>query len=200
MWHLLERIILKVKWILRKKNIPDIIEKREIIEYYRRLYKPCVFIETGTFLGDTVDFFKDKFDTIYSIELSEELAKKAKTRFYGNKNIKIIQGDSADVLASVMAEVNSQALLWLDGHYSSEFYINDELVKTAKGARETPIEKELEVLLGSFVPQIILIDDARLFTGNGDYPTVQFLKNIVKNSNASYEIFIRKDIIHIIPN
>ncbi|MEP7108249.1 MAG: hypothetical protein ABI760_09700 [Ferruginibacter sp.] len=201
MQQLLNRIILKVGWILRKRpSIPGIEEKRNVIEHYRSMYKPSVFIETGTFLGDTVDLFKYKFDFIYSIELSEELASKAKVRFAHNENIKIIQGNSAEILASVVGELNSQALFWLDGHYSSEFYINGEFIKTAKGESETPVEKELDILLALFTPQIILIDDARLFTGMGDYPTFRFLKNKVQDSNNKYKIFINKDIIHIIPN
>ena len=36
-------------------------KKRKIIESYVDNFKPLIFVETGTFLGDTVYYFKDQF-------------------------------------------------------------------------------------------------------------------------------------------
>ena len=201
MENLSKKIIRKIRWVFRKRIIiPGMNEKRNVIEYYRNLYKPSMFVETGTFIGDTVDYFKNKFDFIYSIELSEELAKKASARFENNNNIRIIQGNSSDVLPAVVLNLKSESLFWLDGHYSSEFYLDNELIKTAKGKSDTPIEKELDILLSSSTKHIILIDDARLFNGKGDYPSIKAIKNKVKASGLAYNLFISKDIIHLIPN
>jgi len=44
-------------------------------------YQLEIFIETGTFLGDTPWAFRNSFKEIYTIELSETLAKLALNRF-----------------------------------------------------------------------------------------------------------------------
>lgn len=201
MKNFLERVIRKIKWKLRPNRVvPSAPEKRAIIEDNRRKYAPATFVETGTFLGDTVDYFKEKFGSITSIELSEKLAARAQKRFAGYDHIKVIQGDSSIVLPAVLAGINSTVLFWLDGHYSSEFFVNDEYILTARGEKKTPIEKELDVILKAPIRSIILVDDARLFTGKDDYPTIQAIRKRVKRINNSYRIFVKKDIIHIVPN
>lgn len=199
MKKLLNKIIFKISLILKKEMlIPGIDEKREVIDSFRKRYKIKVMVETGTFLGDTVDFFKNKFDSLISIELSEELAKKAVKRFEANENVKIIQGDSGIVLTPLLLEINEKVLFWLDGHYSSEFFVNDEFIRTAKGVKNTPIEKEMNIILQSKIESIILIDDARLFKGRDDYPSIKSIKKIVKDNNKENIVIVDKDIIQII--
>lgn len=180
-------------------HIPPIEEKREIIDQYIRFYKPEYFIETGTFMGDTVEFVKPKLQKIFSIELSEELANNAKDRFVNDRNIKIIQGDSSIELKTLIQQLKGSALFWLDGHYSSEFFIKDKFIRTAKGEINTPIVKELEIILSSSLMPIILIDDARLFNGKDDYPTLKSIKSLITTTKGKFNVFIRKDIIHILP-
>lgn len=198
--ELLYKIFFKIKLIKRKfQVIPEMSEKRSVIEFYRKIFEPKVMVETGTFFGDTIEYFKSKFETLYSIELSEELAERAVKRFANDMQVKIVQGDSGIVLKSILSEINSPVLFWLDGHYSSEFYIKGEFVRTAKGATDTPVKKELDIILQSKVESIILIDDARLFNGINDYPTIKEVRKKVKSYNANYSVFVKKDIIHIIP-
>jgi hypothetical protein len=183
-----------------KKDIPDMIEKREVIEYYRSVFQPRLFIETGTFFGDTIEHFKNKFDSIVSIELDEKLANKAIKRFEAAQNIQIVQGDSTFKLPALIANISGTVLFWLDGHYSSEFYVNTEFIRTAKGETNTPIEKELDIILQSttLVP-IILIDDARLFNGKEDYPSLAAIKRQIKSYKKDFSIIVQKDIIQVIP-
>jgi hypothetical protein len=180
-------------------EIPSYEEKRAILLSHRDKFQLTVFVETGTFLGDTVEFFRDKFHQVYSVELSEELADKAIRRFEGHSNVKIIQGDSGVVLAGLINNINKQGLFWLDGHYSSEFFLNGEYIRTARSEKDTPIEKELDMLLNADLQHVILIDDARLFVGMGDYPTVADIRRKVRASRHAYDIFVEKDIINIIP-
>ena len=46
---------------------------------------------------------------------------------------------------------------------------------------------------------MILIDDARLFNGKNDYPTIKQLKQKVNKINNALHLFVKNDIIHIIP-
>lgn len=174
-------------------------EKREIIKNHKEKYNIKHFIETGTFLGDTVEYCKDLFDQVISIELSVELADKAKKRFLDDNNVKIIQGDSGVVLKSLIDEINSPAIFWLDGHYSSEFFVGEEFIKTARANADTPIEEELKAIFSSKIPHIILIDDARLFTGIRDYPSISKIKKMVKKSYNKYTTTVRNDVICIEP-
>ncbi len=181
-------------------RIPSYDEKRAVIDSYRLRFGCTILVETGTFLGDTVAHFKDKVDKVYSIELSQELAERAAKRFANDRHISILQGDSSEVLSGILPQLNSPTLFWLDGHYSSEFFIGEEYFVTAKGETNTPIEKELTILL-SIPKQIfaILIDDARLFTGRNDYPTLKKIKKMVAQSTTQYTVFKKNDIIHILP-
>lgn len=124
-------LILKRKLVL----VPNILEKPKIIEFYRQKYNAQTFIETGTFLGDTVDFFKDKFHKIYSIELSHDLAAKAKYIFAEYENIEIVEGNSNVILPKLLQQTKGPTLFWLDGHYSSEFFLGNNYIITAKGEK-----------------------------------------------------------------
>jgi hypothetical protein len=186
-----------LSYLKKRVHIPTYEFKRSEIERYRKIYDPKVLVETGTFMGDTVEHLKRTFTFVYSIELSEEFAVKAKKKFEDDKNVKIIQGDSGIVLRELVLEIDQPTLFWLDGHYSSEFYFEDQYFKTAKGEKNTPILNELSNILANRHNHIILIDDARLFIGKDDYPSISELQKLVKNTK--YELTLKNDIIYILP-
>ena len=134
----------KLKAHFQKNKTSDVEisydQKRQIINLYREKYSCKSFVETGTFLGDTVWFFKEFFDELYSIELSYELAERAKKRFEDCANVNIIEGNSAIVLQQIIDKFNCPVFFWLDGHYSSEFFYKGEYFRTAKAEKNTPIE------------------------------------------------------------
>ncbi|HEV8082387.1 MAG TPA: hypothetical protein VGP55_04255 [Chitinophagaceae bacterium] len=196
---LLQKINFRIRKFFPPPEVPGISEKRKLIDDFRKKYDAVIFIETGTFLGHTIDYFKNKFDKLYSIELSEDLAERAKIHFQNDHNVTIIQGDSADKLPGILLEIDNTALFWLDGHYSSEFFVNDEYIRTAKGEVNTPIIKELQLILASGLDFIILVDDARLFNGRNDYPTIKEIKTIINESAVNYTMSIGLDIIQIYP-
>jgi hypothetical protein len=162
--------------------------KQRIIERCTTQYGCEVFIETGTYLGDTIFSQKGNFKRLLSIELSKKLYNAAKRRFRKYSHIEIFSGNSGDLLFKIMPDINSRALLWLDGHFSGGI--------TAKGKTESPVFRELEAIFANNNPKhIILIDDARLFIGQRDYPTVKELTDFVKSKDAAYKINIESDII-----
>lgn len=150
-------------------------------------------------MGDTIFSLIDEFTFLYSIELSAELAAKAKARFAPYKHVEIISGSSDIELTGILNKLEEPALIWLDGHYSGEFVHNDELVKTAKGTLNTPVVRELELILDSAFAHIILIDDARLFNGTNDYPTIRTLKKLLKTGKLKRELTVTRDVIRIVP-
>lgn len=172
-------------------DLPSLhIIKQNNVHKYREKYGFKIFIETGTYLGDMVDAQKSYFKTVYSIELGESLYSGAVERFKNFPHVKILLGDSGVVLKSLLAEkIDQPALFWLDGHYSSGV--------TAKGSKNTPIMEELAVILQSPFNHGILIDDARLFTGEADYPSIDELASFVKARDPQRKISVADDIIRI---
>lgn len=165
--------------------------KQLAIEQYQKKYNISILVETGTYLGDMVKAQLKNFKTIYSIELGKDLWEKAVKRFKKDKHVKIIQGDSGKVFIDLIPKINEVALFWLDGHYSEGI--------TAKGEKDCPIYEELKGIFMSRIQHILLIDDARLFNGEGDYPTIEKLTEYVLSSYKKSKIEIKDDIIRIEP-
>ena len=172
---------------------PHIVKQKNIREYADK-YKLKTLVETGTFLGEMVYSQKDNFDKIFSIELSQKLHKRAVKKFEKNKNVEILLGDSSKVLKELAdsGKLNSPSLFWLDGHYSAGF--------TALGEKETPILEELETIFRTNQKHVILIDDARCFKGENDYPTIEELSNFIKSKNSNYVLTFSEDIIKVTPD
>jgi len=189
------------KWYEAKFVIPQYSEKRAIILEYKKTYGCDTFVETGTFLGETVEVMRHHFKKVYSIELAEALAIKAQKRFEKNPEVTILQGDSGTKLGEIVPILAPPVLYWLDGHFSGSMYIGDELVETASGDLHSPIIKELECLLAKGIEgNVILIDDARLFVGQGGYPEYNSLVKFLEKFNISpSQISQKRDIIRIIP-
>ena len=150
------------------------------------------FLETGTYLGDTLDYFSRTGIQCTSIELSHELYEAACKRFIKRSNVKLLQGDSGERLPFILQNINEPTLFWLDGHYSAGI--------TAKAKTHTPIVDEINAILAHPIKgHIILIDDARCFNGTNDYPHLDELLKIIRDSGY-YRVEISADIIRLLPS
>jgi len=178
-------------WEAKGKPVPPpALYKRLVIKDYAQKHGIGVFIETGTHLGDTIAYLKPVFKQLISIELDTTLYKNAQKRFAKDKNINLYQGDSAEMMEVIMSKVTEPCLFWLDGHYSGG--------ETAMGTLSTPILAELNCILNH--PNdghIILIDDARTFTGQGDYPSLEYLQDFIEKKNMQLKFSVIDDIIRI---
>lgn len=174
-----------------KPSPPPHIIKQRIIAHYNKISGYKTLVETGTYLGDMVEAQRKVFGTIYSVELAEQLYQQAVKRFKAYNHIKLLQGDSGEVLTKIVPELNSPAIFWLDGHYSGG--------NTAK-ILDTPIVAELKTIteIGK-QKHIILIDDARCFTGENDYPRLEDLKQFVAQNMPDYTFNVEDDIIRLVP-
>ena len=181
------------RWRKEGEKIPPPHElKEEVIKQFNDRYSINTLVETGTFKGEMVFAQKDNFDKIYSIELSRMLYETAKKRLNKYSNVKLYCGDSKDILPEIVKEITQPAIFWLDGHYSG--------FETAKGDLATPINRETDIILGSKQNHILLIDDARLFTGENDYPEIQLLKDKLSSERPEYNFSIEHDIIRFYPD
>ncbi|HKG45154.1 MAG TPA: hypothetical protein VKB02_00385 [Pyrinomonadaceae bacterium] len=169
---------------------PPHIVKEELIRDYARTFSTGILIETGTYLGDMVHAMKKSFSRIVSFELDQTLAVQAQQRFAKDNHIDVVQGDSGKLLGGYLSSIDEPCLFWLDGHYSGGI--------TAKGALETPIKNELTAILSHPVDgHVILIDDARCFTGENDYPTLDQLRNFVAERKPNNKFTLEHDVIRI---
>ena len=167
--------------------------KSELVHEFRLKFQPKILVETGTYLGEMVYDQMMNFEQVHSIELSEYYYRIAKKRFKNYQNVFLYFGDSSELLEKVISKITSPALFWLDGHYSEG--------KTAKGNRTTPLWTEIKVILSNPIKHIILIDDARLILdkSNLDYPDVEYIEEIISNSDHKMNLEIRSDIVCIYP-
>lgn len=149
-------------------------------------------VETGTFLGDTVAAMRPHFDRIVSIELSAELARRARERFAQDPQVTILEGDSGALLPGVLTGLDRPALFWLDGHYSGGI--------TAQAAVDTPVLEELAAIFAHPIDtHVVLIDDARCFDGTSGYPTIDALRTLVASHRPGWSFEVRRDCIRLLP-
>lgn len=122
-------------------------------------------VETGTFRGDTTVFLAQHFRETHTIEVVPALAELARERFTNQPSITVWDGDSSDVLRLLLLQLKGATLFYLDGHDSGGV--------TGKGLKACPVREELEIIYSSGENRIsVVIDDARLFGTDPDYPTI----------------------------
>jgi hypothetical protein len=180
-----------LRWVVAGRPVPPPhLVKQRAIRACAGKFHLTLFVETGTYRGDMVEAVRRDFERVYSIELGEELHRQAQKRFAADPRVTILQGDSGDVLRSLLPRIEKPALFWLDSHYSD--------ADTARSALITPIRRELELILAHPLARrhVILIDDARLFTGEDDYPTLEALNTILASAGFG-NCRVRDDIIRI---
>jgi hypothetical protein len=163
--------------------------KQQVVRSYAERFAPSVFVETGTYKGKMVYAMMPYVKTIYSIELDQAHFANARKRFAGYENIHILQGQSGQVLPEVLAEIREPCLFWLDAHWSGG--------STAKGELETPIMQEMRCILAHPLAarHVVLIDDARCFTGQNDYPSLEALEAGIRAGHSDWAFEVRDDII-----
>lgn len=171
--------------------IPHLLKQRTVLQYGRRFARETL-VETGTYLGTMVLTARRAFKKIYSIELDPDLFERARRRFAEDPGIDLRLGDSADVLPPLLEELsraNIRAVFWLDAHFSGGL--------TARGALETPVRRELQLILERARDPVLLVDDAHLFTGQGDYPTLDELGATVWATHPAYAVEVASDIVRV---
>lgn len=163
-----------VKLAVIRHNIPD--------------PHPRVFVETGTYYGDTVAAIKDMYSKVISIEVDAALHKMACKRFADDRNVHIELGDCAKKLPEALATLGEAAVFWLDGHYSGGV--------TGKGEIEDPILISLNQIAAHPVRgHVIFVDDARTFDGREGRPDISEVFNCIKKIDNRYIIRVQSDII-----
>lgn len=149
-----------------------------------------VFIETGTDKGQAVALaLAAGAEQVVSVELNEGLAARVRERYAHDPRVTILCGDSGELLAKILAELDEPALVWLDAH---------AVLSDAVPRGPAPVLQELAALAAA--PRrdhAILIDDIRVFRDGAPWRlydaqsmelvTVDELEAGVRAVNSSYQ-------------
>ena len=183
---------LVLNWQKHGKPIPPPPKiKQQIVTSFSKTYQCENLVETGTYKGDMIFAQLNHFKKLFSIELSIPFWEEAKKRFLDRKEVTLIQGDSGVELPKLVNALDAMTLFWLDGHYCGG--------ETAQSEVECPIYAELNCIFQHSLKHVILIDDARMFNGTRDYPTIDELNDFVSKNGKNYILKMENDIIAILP-
>lgn len=143
-----------------------------------------VWIETGTYFGETTAFLAARFPKVISIEPSDKLFNNAVHRFRGLKGVKLLNGTSEEKFLEALNSAEAMKVaFWLDGHFSGG--------DTFQAHTDTPVLFELEAIaqnLNRLEITAICIDDIRLFDSDPAYPRKRVLVDFAEAHNFQWEI------------
>ena len=154
--------------------------------------KNAIWIETGTYLGDTTTKLAEIAQKVISIEPQAELSDFASNRLRRHKNVEIINATSESCITEILKSISGPTCFWLDGHYSGDV--------TFQGSEVSPISAELVAISNYLLSNqvIVFIDDFRLFVNSAStgYPPQSALVAWASENNLSWtvehDIFIAK--------
>ena len=153
-----------------------------------------VWIETGTYLGDSTEYLSNNAQFVYSIEPSKKYYDIAKEKLSHKKNIELINGTSEESLENILKDlISDNVSFWLDGHFSGG--------DTFEGTNHSPVLIELDIIkkhLSKYKNIVILIDDFRIFSKNYpkankvNYPNQKELIRWAKTNRLNW--YVKKNI------
>jgi len=133
-----------------------------------------IWIETGTWMGDTTKELAGMALHVHSIEPQLEFVNSARERFRKSNNVSLHHGTSEQLFSEVLNSCGGDVAFWLDGHFSAG--------ATYEGEVDTPILSELRAIkesLHRLNKVSIFIDDFRCFDPSNaefsDYPEKKVL-------------------------
>lgn len=165
---------------------PHALKAHEVWAYGRNVR---TLVETGTYHGAMIEAVRPWFDRIVSIELDPDLFRAAADKYAHDPGVTVLEGNSATLLAPLVADLAEPAVFWLDAHYSGD----------GTAFSSVPILAELNSVLRS-TSHVVLIDDADCFNGTDGYPTVSEVREFVGRIAPSATVEVADNIIRISPD
>ena len=157
-------------------------------------------VETGTNRGHTAKLLADLVSDVWTIELSQELADQAKKEYGYLQGVHFLRGDSAEVLPTLVPELVSPTLFWLDAHWCGD--------GTAGIDAQCPLLEELAIVdrAPAAAESCILIDDAATFLGGPppewrarDFPPFIDIVDTLRSCHQRY-VTVLQDVIIAVPS
>ena len=167
--------------------------KAEIIRRVAINYNYRIFIETGTYLGNTSKYLANYFKKILTVELDKDLFLKSQDNLKKYTNIECYNNDSENFLKEIILNINEEAIFFLDAHYSGPGTSN------LKGI--TPCVNELkEISKGSIKSHVIIIDDISDFSVSDNKQRLSEIISLIENISPNYKFYFDYDMMFALPN
>ncbi len=144
-----------------------------------------IAVETGTYQGQTTEYFANHFDTVHTVELNVQ-----KDNHYAHQsdlmpiyeslhnkypNINFWSGSSADVLPKIVSELKDERIVFLlDAHNGD---ISTTVVEELQAIKQTSNRND----------HVILVDDCNCL-GLRNWPTVNEFTDLLLDINSNYTI------------
>ncbi|MCB1531262.1 MAG: hypothetical protein KDJ35_00175 [Alphaproteobacteria bacterium] len=162
-------------------------------DYLRQNLSLDIFVEGGTFRGETAKRMSGLFSHVYTIEKSDHMYAEAQKGLQNYSNITQLKGDTREHLNEIL-EKHDNILFWLDAHWSGG--------NTYGEGDECPLLEELAIIFEHKKNYVILIDDARLFMAPPplphqakDWPSVA---QITRSIPDDWDVIIYEDVIYLL--
>ncbi len=171
-----------------------------LVEMLKAALPLSVFVETGTFKGNTVADMAPLFDRLITVEFSEPLWKEAVARFKNESKVEVLLGNSPEVLARLQPTLDdTPTLFWLDAHWCVA-------ENTAGDQSQCPLLDEIRAINRLGDTSVVLIDDARLFLAPppkpheiAQWPSFNKIVTALRELNEQHELMVINDVIAFFP-
>src|SRR5437879_6600737 len=171
---------------------------RELILSLKDHFGLRLFVECGTYRGDTAVWAASHFERVITIEASKEIYETTSAKHGKIGNIKFLYGDSRTVLPTILPSLVEPTIIWLDSHWSGGSTYGEK--------DECPLLEELALISSSRQTHFLFIDDARMFMSPPPYPhqidawpTIDLVIEAIKRSGKAYYIVCLGDVIVAVP-
>ena len=171
-----------------------------LVAVFKRCLLLEVFVETGTFEGESIRRVRPQFDEIHSVESSTEYYTQAVSQFRDDPKIFLYAGHSPEVLRKLAPSLLKKSVLyWLDAHWC----VADQ---TAGESSQCPLLDELGAISRLNEQSVILIDDARLFLCPpprphevSQWPSFDSILKCLRGLSPAHEVMVLNDVLVCYP-
>jgi hypothetical protein len=154
-------------------------------------------VETGTYEGRSARVLGETFPEVVTIELSDEIAERARKNLVDAPHVRVVQGDSRERLRELV-DPDTPTLWFFDGHWSAGY--------TAGQGAACPVLQEIAALSTAGPLDCVVIDDARLFAGPpppphdpAQWPTLVEVLDALRSVRSSAHLTVFDDQIVAVP-
>lgn len=167
--------------------VPHSYSKFRLIKNLAERTGARTLIETGTLYGVTAGRCAPHFERVYTIELSSELARKARRNLARHRNVEVVEGDAIHELPRVLERAGGPIVAFLDGHFSGG--------ETAQGEFAEPACVEIEQLVAARDKLAgFIVDDFRCFGQLDGFPSkTALIASVEKHFNTGFKIDVQFD-------
>jgi hypothetical protein len=147
-----------------------------------------IFVESGTYLGEAVEFIRPHVDAVITVEIEPKLYAAAAQKFAADPGIEVLQGDALELIPSIVRELPAPALIWLDGHFSGGVTGQGEYVEPA------PVILERFATEPPPAGSTIVVDDLRMFGRDPEpWPSLDGLLAAARKAFPSARVYAGLD-------